>query len=287
MNNKDKGRSTPSKQKTPIPEDGDCNISTQKNTTVIRRQQSKTKTKCERVDIMLDLETLGLSDSPVITQLAAVAFDITTGESFDEFSVFIDAKSCIEKGLKIDGSTVEWWLKQDERVFKSIFLKAIDNSNLTKGFIASEEYISDVVIPENDRKEKEKEKEQEGNNEPTFTLYHALERFTQWVDHIKEVYCVVYANQYNKGNIYVWGNGALADNKWITQAYKACNMNVPWHFSNDRDVRTLVDMGQRLIVGYDPKKIIFKGEQHNALADCHHQIGYVCDIYKKLQTLNK
>jgi hypothetical protein len=83
-------------------------------------------------------------------------------------------------------------------------------------------------------------------------------------------------------NVVVWGNGVLADNKWLLSAYDACGLTPEWKYSEDRDVRTLVDLGKR-ILNIDPKKTIpFKGEKHNAIDDCLHQIEYCVEIYRLL-----
>jgi len=51
---------------------------------------------------------------------------------------------------------------------------------------------------------------------------------------------------------------------------------------NDRDVRTIVDLG-RALLGFDPKKDMpFTGERHNALDDAIHQAKYVSAIYQAL-----
>jgi hypothetical protein len=112
------------------------------------------------------------------------------------------------------------------------------------------------------------------------TLASVLNKFSSWIRELKTVYGLL---DY-KTSINIWGNGALADNKWLRQAYKVCNIDVPWHFTEDRDVRTLVELGSRF-VDYEYKKVVFEGTVHNALDDCKHQIKYCCEIYKKIKNL--
>src|SRR5690348_15640173 len=64
------------------------------------------------MDIMLDLETLGVGNDPVILSIGAVAFD--RDGLHDEFYCLIDPVSCQQYGLQIDASTVLWWMQQDE-----------------------------------------------------------------------------------------------------------------------------------------------------------------------------
>lgn len=74
-----------------------------------------------RLDIVLDLETLGTNNSPVITQIGAVAFDIKTGKKIREFMLNISIDSCLRAGLKLDGDTIKWWMKQPENVRNEVF----------------------------------------------------------------------------------------------------------------------------------------------------------------------
>lgn len=64
-------------------------------------------------NLMIDIETLGTTPGSVILSISAVLFedDGTLGEEFD---VNIDLASCIDAGLKMDASTVLWWMKQSD-----------------------------------------------------------------------------------------------------------------------------------------------------------------------------
>ncbi len=78
-----------------------------------------------------------------------------------------------------------------------------------------------------------------------------------------------------------WGNGATFDLVILKSAFQACNIHLPWRFYNERDVRTVVELGR--MIGFDPKKQIqFKGTKHEALDDCLHQIEYVSAIVQRL-----
>lgn len=80
----------------------------------------------------------------------------------------------------------------------------------------------------------------------------------------------------------VWGNGATFDNAIIKSAYKkALGFEAPWKFWNDRDVRTIVELGYQ--IGFNPKRDMpFEGVRHDALDDAIHQAKYVSAIWKKL-----
>lgn len=66
------------------------------------------------IDVMLDLETMGNSTRPVVTEIAAVAFDRITGEEYARFHQGVDMQSSIDSGLLVSASTVEFWMKQDD-----------------------------------------------------------------------------------------------------------------------------------------------------------------------------
>ncbi|AUR91799.1 ribonuclease H-like domain protein [Vibrio phage 1.164.O._10N.261.51.A7] len=79
----------------------------------------------------------------------------------------------------------------------------------------------------------------------------------------------------------VWGNGATFDNVIIKNAYEKMHMDAPWKFWNDRDVRTIVELGYQ--IGFNPKRDMpFEGVRHDALADAVHQAKYVSAIWQKL-----
>lgn len=63
-------------------------------------------------DLMLDIETLGVSNSAVITQIGACYFDRITGEVGDTFIVNIDIEDSMKHGRTIDGSTIKWWFER-------------------------------------------------------------------------------------------------------------------------------------------------------------------------------
>lgn len=63
-------------------------------------------------NIMIDLETLGISPSSAILSIGAVAFD-DSAKPIGEFYRVIDLQSCLDAGLEINGATFYWWLYQD------------------------------------------------------------------------------------------------------------------------------------------------------------------------------
>jgi|LGOV01.1.fsa_nt_gb hypothetical protein len=174
-----------------------------------------------RLDIALDLETLGTNNSPVITQIGAVAFDITTGKVIRQFMLNISIDSCLKAGLKVDGSTIKWWLTQKNEVKDEVF-----------------------------------------NSEKEVTISKALNAFRDWITALNA--------DTKKSNIYLWGNGILADNTWIKGANEALNIPEYLPYTNHRDVRTLLElatMKNNITKSIITKQIQSDGNHHNALSD--------------------
>lgn len=185
------------------------------------------------IHVMLDLETLGNKSSPVIIQIAAVAFSLN-GAICDQYEEIIDPTSCVKKGLNVDGDTVTWWLKQDKGVVRKVFSESVNAKPI------------DEVLME----------------------------FSEWIRNLQL-----------QGEIRVWGNGLMSDNRWLLSAFEKCGIQDPIKHWQHSDVRTLVDLGEN-ILGKDWKaETSFVGEKHNAIDDCRHQIEYVCKIYEELGKL--
>ncbi|HAI4941963.1 TPA: exonuclease [Escherichia coli] len=83
----------------------------------------------------------------------------------------------------------------------------------------------------------------------------------------------------NSGEFFVqvWGNGANFDNTILRRSYERQGIPCPWRYYNDRDVRTIVELGKA--IDFDARTAIpFEGERHNALDDARYQAKYVSVI---------
>ncbi|TKU09504.1 3'-5' exoribonuclease [Citrobacter sp. wls828] len=104
----------------------------------------------------------------------------------------------------------------------------------------------------------------------TFALNDALDNFSEFI-----------AENTNQKYVQVWGNGASFDCVILRNSYALTGQDVPWQWWNDRDVRTVVELGKA--IGFDPKRDMpFEGTRHNALDDAIHQAKYVSAIWQKL-----
>lgn len=170
---------------------------------------------------MIDIETLGNKSNSVITQISAVEFDLKTGETFKEFNFFINPQSCLDLGLKMNWSTVFWWMQQGDIAIDN-FLKCNDGLNLREALLK-------------------------------FTLF------------------------FNEEYDGYWGNSARFDFGILENAFDSCNIEYPFYFWLERDVRTILML--------DPlAKNKFENHlAHDGISDCKFQIEYICDIFGRLE----
>lgn len=118
-----------------------------------------------KLSMMVDVETLGNESTPVVIQIAAVIFDVHTGETFETFNMMIDPKSSVKHGLKITASTMEFWLKQEKDAIEKVVFKAIlEGQELT------------VV----------------------------LDAFTAWIEQVKKTHKVKSVKWYGNGDDWSW-----------------------------------------------------------------------------------
>ena len=82
-------------------------------------------------------------------------------------------------------------------------------------------------------------------------------------------------------SVQIWGNGSSFDNVILRRAYEQVGAELCVPHWNDRDVRTIVELGKT--IGMNPRhEIPFEGDMHNALADALHQVKYVSAIWQRL-----
>jgi len=90
--------------------------------------------------LMVDIETLGNKAGAAIVSIAAVQFDLKTGETGETFYRNIDLQSCLNAGLKVSGDTVIWWMQQSDLARRKLSENTIPLSialSAFNGFIAN------------------------------------------------------------------------------------------------------------------------------------------------------
>lgn len=180
------------------------------------------KMETEFGHVMVDIETLGKSSKSVILSIAAVQFNLETGATGMTLYRKISIESCLSVGLKVDGSTIKWWMAQDDK--------------------AREELCGEESI-------------------------------TTAIGHLSTFIGVCGGKE-----VKIWGNGSRFDLGLIMDAFALTPYPIPWKYSNERDLRTLVSFAPEI-----KEKIPFEGIKHNPLADCLHQIKYASEIWRALK----
>lgn len=81
----------------------------------------------------------------------------------------------------------------------------------------------------------------------------------------------------------VWANAPTFDLAIMRSAFDLADMSTPWHWRQERCVRTLVSMAKDL--GANPRSEPREGTAHKAIDDCMHQIRYCHLAWRALQTV--
>lgn len=102
------------------------------------------KAKRERLDVMLDIESLSTAHNGATIQIAAIAFEIENGKSVSVTNQFITPQSCVENGLDVNADTMKWWFYQDTYVQNQVLVKAIQGDHLFTALKNVAEYLKEL-----------------------------------------------------------------------------------------------------------------------------------------------
>lgn len=81
---------------------------------------------------------------------------------------------------------------------------------------------------------------------------------------------------------HIWAKSPSFDCAILKNAFKACDLPLPWDFRKELDVRTLIYLMPLLKKsGTFVDTADTKGVAHNALDDCINQIRYCCEIMSR------
>jgi inhibitor of KinA sporulation pathway (predicted exonuclease) len=103
---------------------------------------------------------------------------------------------------------------------------------------------------------------------PRMPLYEALDRLNYWMSDAEW-----------KRDVCVWGNGSTFDISILEDSMKLVHLNEYWSFRKVRDMRTFVDMFDRL--GYFVPKHK-RGVAHTALDDARNQAQTLINLWEKV-----
>lgn len=79
-------------------------------------EQNTYQKPLNRIDIMVDIETLGKGDNPPVIQIAASTFNISTGDIIEDCNLFVDVRTL----NNIEGDTLLWWLNTDKELLTQL-----------------------------------------------------------------------------------------------------------------------------------------------------------------------
>jgi hypothetical protein len=175
------------------------------------------------MNIVVDFETLGLSENSIILECSIIYFnlydnvDFTLKENLDNyFQYLLDRGEKIQFNINkqilrrsIEPETLKWWSKQNPKILN----KCIYNNNST--------YDTDVLIP----------------------------------------FIESYINKYNNDKkIIIWSRGEL-DIKILNNIAKEHNQNLPWKYVDWRECRTKIASERTTI--YQIAKLLDKKGDYN------------------------
>lgn len=85
--------------------------------------------------LMVDIETMGNQSYSAILSIAAVEFNIETGEIGNKFYEKVSLESCLQNGLIVNADTIEFWMQQSKEAKNEIFSnKCVDLSTALHKF---------------------------------------------------------------------------------------------------------------------------------------------------------
>lgn len=86
------------------------------------------------LDVMIDLETMSTRSDASIVAIGAVKFDPSAvpGMFDSEYYATIDLQSCIDAGMRVDGNTIKWWLKQSDEARSALYREPSEHQKSTE-----------------------------------------------------------------------------------------------------------------------------------------------------------
>ena len=84
-------------------------------------------------------------------------------------------------------------------------------------------------------------------------------------------------------NLEPWGNGSGFDLGILDEAFKRFKMKTPWNFWNERDMRTIVKIGNAFLPYNARETIEREGTHHNAVDDAIYQGKVIAHIWNAIK----
>lgn len=202
---------------------------------------------------MLDIETMGQGANAQITSIAAVEFDIETGEHRRAFHEHVDiTDNTTSHKFDLEPATILWWLNQSKEA----------QENFLKG------------------------------QKKGLSCQRVLSKFRSWFnslcfepEELSSRKLIAPRPYQKKSDIFIWGRGPRFDQCILTNAYNKLSDEVPWDFRNERCVRTIEWLAPRIKAATPKVDVTGHGENggglHDGLLDALYQIKYVSETFKR------
>lgn len=195
--------------------------------------------------ISWDVETFAKGDYGMIISLGACMFDpAKKGEIEEKFYVTIDPEQSEAAGFRMDASTVLWWMKPEQRPAYDAWTQIahFGPSDACQGF---NDWLRAIDL-----------------------AYEGEDRVKEWEQTLADG-----GPDEAMARRIMWGNGPEFDNRLIRQMYERCQIEKPWSYRGDRDLRTL-----RAFTHANMCRPPDMGVLHNAIDDAVYQALWIQNI---------
>lgn len=92
--------------------------------------------------VMIDIETMGTGSFSAIVSIAAVRFDFRTRQSSESIYLPVSLQSCLDAGLKVDASTIMWWMEQNDEARRALLSDS--QTSISSALDALNDFITDT-----------------------------------------------------------------------------------------------------------------------------------------------
>lgn len=98
----------------------------------------------KRIDVMIDLETMGLGTNAPILSIGAVAFDLVEDGTIARFHAGISLENSMAAGRQPTASTILWWLQQGEEARRQVCQKCAGGGTVTMALRGFAEWMASL-----------------------------------------------------------------------------------------------------------------------------------------------
>jgi len=99
----------------------------------------------KRIDVMIDLETMGLGTNAPILSIGAVAFSQFGGGAEATFHQGISLEDSMANGRRPTASTILWWLQQSDEARKQVRQKCEHGAPIIATLYAFSEWLNSLA----------------------------------------------------------------------------------------------------------------------------------------------